>query len=275
MADNDVSEHKVTGDCKTERLRKIGAAFTNTRDTYIIFGVANNFDIVGVDNHEQPRDFGTTLRQAVEPSIDFLFSAPIKLANGKRVWVAHIPRSLRGPHSVRTEQSLKFYKRSPGGLNEPMTYEEIRLAFQNSEARRTKLRMLIMELQLIREFAHDIEQSKQHTRDNEIDTTGFTTQYPTTLLEALLAETLPSDPQQMLAWTRMVLMRKSMVRANGCSDQLGRFVAGPSSVVQGRLLQNHIRRLATSVREDVDEILPVIGAMAKGEPLTVSSENPA
>lgn len=159
LAENDVFDLKATGDGKAERLRTIAAAFANTRGGFLIFGVANNFEIVGVDNHEQPRDFGTTLGQAVEPSIDFLFSAPIKLANGKCVWVAHIPQSQRGPHSVRTEQSLKFYKRSPGGLNEPMTYEEIRLAFQNSEARRTKLRMLIMELQLIRELATDIEQS--------------------------------------------------------------------------------------------------------------------
>ena len=67
--------------------------------------------------------------------------------------IVHIPRSWRGPHVVADDQKpdlWHFSKRTNKGI-EPMSYEEVRMAFTGYYERRRKLGLLRDELQQIKE----------------------------------------------------------------------------------------------------------------------------
>lgn len=128
VAENDAFDLK--GDLQpAEHQRKPVAAFANTRGGFLVFGVTNDRQVVGVENGELPRDFGIKLGAELEPSVEYEFGVPHKLDTGRMIFVCHVPRSNRGPHAVLTQTGCLFLKRSPSGSNIPMTYEEVRSLF--------------------------------------------------------------------------------------------------------------------------------------------------
>src|SRR5712691_8785927 len=75
-----------------EHQRKIVAAFANTRGGYLVFGIDNNRQVVGLENTELPRDFGSKLRSGVEPAVDYRVGIPIVLSPGRFIFVIEVPR---------------------------------------------------------------------------------------------------------------------------------------------------------------------------------------
>ncbi|TKB92716.1 MAG: ATP-binding protein [Nitrospira sp.] len=152
IAENDLFDLKADLQ-PAEHQRKIVAAFANTRGGYLVFGVTNDRQVVGVSNDELLRDFGSKLSTGIEPSVEFRVGAAIPVSVGRNVFVVEVPRSTRVPHAVLQNGNWAFLKRSASGSNYPMSYEEIRLAFQETDMKRSKLALVASELDLIEAVA--------------------------------------------------------------------------------------------------------------------------
>lgn len=239
IMENDVYEFKADLQPPEHQQRNI-AAFANTRGGYLIFGVSDDRRVVGVKNPELIRDFGTKINRNIEPAPSYTFAPRLTLSNGNFVYVVEIEPSPRGPIALHVDQRLIFLKRTAAGNNESMTYEEIRLAFQNEEARRKKIRMLIIELRLLKDIAKEVERTSPATT---IHLTCMIHSYPTALLEALIADVFDVEDGQA-ALARLTDLRRLIVTANGSAEQLSRIAFLPKAVAESRGIQNNIQNLA-------------------------------
>jgi hypothetical protein len=86
--------------------------------------------------------------QSIDASPTVYFSMPRILTipdSDKIIAVFHIPQSPERPHLPSKEDCRTFWKRTNKG-NDYMTYEEVKMAFENYEERREKLKLLYIEL---------------------------------------------------------------------------------------------------------------------------------
>ncbi len=156
-----------------------------------MFGVTNDRRVEGVTNVELVRDFGSRIRDHLSPSVDFRSAHhPHTLSNARLVYVLRVPRSPRGPHAVYLNGAWTFLKRTAAGSNEPMTYEEIRLAFQDTETRRTKLALLSSELSHLDWVAERLlrEIQENASTDGVVNDWAWMTRYPTTVIDTILGD---------------------------------------------------------------------------------------
>jgi predicted HTH transcriptional regulator len=141
-------------------LVKACASFATGRGGFLVFGVndANSTGgglvsspgrLVGVPtNVDFAEHFGSFPRRC-QPTLSWDFkNPPIPLSNGNVIHVVEIHKGLNGPYCFEERESLVFWKRTNKG-DEPMSYEETRLAFIGEQQRRGKLLMLKFELQQI------------------------------------------------------------------------------------------------------------------------------
>lgn len=153
-SENDWYDLKVNLQGQAEHQRKVVAAFANTQGGFLIFGVANDRQVLGVQNPELPRDFGNKLTHGLNPSIAFRFSAPMSVPETTgSVWVCEVPRSQRAPHAVLLNDHWVFPRRTESGSNVTLNVEEIRAAFEDSGQKRANLEFFRSELYRIRELA--------------------------------------------------------------------------------------------------------------------------
>jgi hypothetical protein len=123
-----------------------------------VFGVTNDRRVVGVQNSELVRDFGTKLSDSPSPSVEFRFAdRPHTLPSGNLVYVAYIPKSRRAPHGVKINHGWAFFKRTAAGANDPMTYEEIRAAFTDGRQRLRELAWMRGEIERLRVLAENMQ----------------------------------------------------------------------------------------------------------------------
>jgi hypothetical protein len=140
-----------------EHQRKTVAAFANSEGGFLVFGVTNDRRVLGVTNPELVRDFGGKLRDGLSPSVEFRFAdRPLTLSTQSLVYVAHVPKSTRGPHAVYVNNAWTFLKRTAAGNNDPMTYEEIRAAFTDARRRLRELAWLKAEVERLRVLAENL-----------------------------------------------------------------------------------------------------------------------
>jgi len=152
ISENDWYDFKA--DLQTaDHQRKIVAAFANTQGGFLVFGVNNNRQVVGLDKPELPRDFGIKLSKDLFPSPGFEFGPPMRLDGSSSVWICQVPRSKRGPHAVLQNDSWVFLRRTESGSNFSMNVEEIRGAFLDSGRRASELSWLRAEVVRIRALA--------------------------------------------------------------------------------------------------------------------------
>ena len=173
--ENDRFDFKVD---LSSSLPKSACAFANTRGGFLIFGVSDHpRELQGVETHEFMSRFGHQIHGKIEPSIDDNFECKIlEISENKSLVVVHIPQSRRGPHSIEIKskvvfpKSIKltplpevleetwtaFYKRVASGSCISMSYEEIRMAFQDQNRRQNALRLLDNELGMIEKSARHL-----------------------------------------------------------------------------------------------------------------------
>lgn len=146
---NESDRHDFKTDIpSSEVLTKICCAFANTKGGFIVIGVkqrGSRFVIVGIDNDKDlAHKFGQKINAS--PTIDFDLPKILKIPRKDLVLaVFHIPLSPEKPHIPVKEDLRKFFKRTNRG-NHHMSYEEIRMSFQNYEERREKIKLLYIEL---------------------------------------------------------------------------------------------------------------------------------
>ena len=251
IAENDVFDLKADLQ-PAEHQRKVVAAFANTRGGYLVYGVTNDRQVIGVENEELPRDFGTKLRSGLEPSVEFKFAPPIAISPGRSVFIVEVPRSSRVPHAVQINGSWQFLKRSAAGNNDAMSYEEIRLAFQDTEMKRTKLALVASELDLIEAVAARVIQGIPE----EVPTTGlyrwaWVTRYPTSLLDAILGDAYSLLARDKDTWGQLNYIRDSVRVSNTYSEALSGlpFSAISGIEVQRQQFQTEIRHTAVQLRD--------------------------
>ena len=131
------------------RLTNSACAFANTRGGFIVFGVGDldkpmqeRIRGITVDS-DLAKDFGDKIRGA-SPNVYFDFSNPPVPVRGTNrvIFVVHVPQSSERPHI--TGEGIFYYRTNEG--NKQMSYEQIRDSFLRYEERRTKVKLLFVEL---------------------------------------------------------------------------------------------------------------------------------
>jgi hypothetical protein len=235
-----------------EHQRKIVAAFANTRGGYLVFGVDNNRQVLGVQNTELPRDFGTKLRSGIEPAIDYRVGNPVPVTRDRFIFVIEVPRSPRVPHAVFLNNSWIFLKRTAGGSNDAMSYEEIRLAFQDTETKRSKLALVSSELELIEAIAERaIKGIPEDFPPANLYRWAWVTRFPTTLLDSLLGDAFSLLARDTATWGALAYIRDLVRVTNTLSETLSEL---PFSAISGvdqqkQAYQKEIRRNAVELTE--------------------------
>ncbi len=229
--------HRDAKDDK-ERLRKTIAAFANTDGGYLVYGVKDDRGlpvderIVGIDQaFDFPRHFGEYgSGPKIAPSVDWEpRSEPIKIPEtGKLIHVIWIKRSWRKPHAILEGMKFIFPKRTNKGT-EDMSYIEVRQAFQETEFRRTKLSLLLSELDYLKKVAerllHYVDGSQ--AGPGEPLHWAWVTRYGTTLIDVTLGDVfsfLAADPQ---LWGNLAKVRDAASRSNVVCEAFSNIVYTP------------------------------------------------
>ncbi len=175
------------------RLKKACAAFANSEGGFLIFGVKDEKGLsaadrlVGLDpTQDFPEQFGN-YPSAAEPSLSGAWSfknPPIALTNGRVVHVAYIPSSSRKPHGVFEDGRWWFCKRTNKGT-ESLSHAELLNAFSSTREKLAKLRMLITEIQYIRDRAQEV-----NARASQGQWTGTVPAYDYSVCAALVPDLL-------------------------------------------------------------------------------------
>ena len=252
-----------------DHQRKTVAAFANSAGGFLVFGVTNARLVEGVANVELARDFGNSLRDGIAPSVDFRFaSSAHALPSGRLVYVVHVPRSTRGPHAVYVNNSWSFLKRTPSGSNDPMSYEEVRLAFQDTETRRTKLVLLSSELGHLRFLAQHLlnEVPENAPIDGLVIDAAWATRYPTNVLDLLLGDAFSLVARTMDLWSALEALRAEVRHSNAMAEAYSHydFVRSTKDSQQRKKLYAMMRQRAGSIAMYSEKAKALVDATLMG-----------
>ena len=216
-----------------KRLRKTIAAFANSGGGFLIFGVEDNKGIsiddrlVGIDEgYDFPANFGN-YPASCQPCVEWTFlNPPISVGvGGKVLHICEIMSTWKRPHAVLQDRAFIFPKRTNKG-NEDMSYSELKGAFQEAEYRRTKLALLISELE-------HITTSAQRLLDNvpkelpAIEGTlhwAWATRYSTTLLDMVLGDAYSFIAEDPELWKSLCTIRESASHSNAACEAFSNIV---------------------------------------------------
>ncbi len=255
-------------------LSKTCAAFANAGGGYLVYGVKDDKGLtpeqrlVGFDPREDfPEHFGN-YPAAAEPSIEWSFRMPALLLENQRfIHIVRIDASGRKPHAVLDHDRWWLGKRTSKG-NEVMSYEEIRLAFQDTETRRTKLALLASELANIGWIAERLlnEVPDQAPVDGLILDWAWMTRYPTTLVYTVLGDAFSLMTDKTDLWAALAMLRDETRRANAVADMYSNygFVRSSADGQQRAKLYRLMRESATKICSCVRHGKKMVDAVLSG-----------
>lgn len=194
-------------------LTKLACAFANSRGGFVIVGVSGKdgkFVVEGIEaNSEVLPQFMQKVR--CDPAISIPQPAVVPVAPGKAVYVFQIPSSPVRPHLPVHANERVFWKRTNQGC-EQMTLDEIRNQFIGAEERRTRLRLLAMELmtnwEVVAEYRSSWSDQEQPLALME-----------TRLIEELLVDTFPIIATNTELLTHLAELRRLMKNFNRRREQ--------------------------------------------------------
>lgn len=233
-----------------DRLRKTIAAFANTDGGFLIYGVKDDRNLsveerlIGLDlAFDFPRHFGEYASgEKIAPSVEWEpRPEPIMIPKtGKLIHVIWIRRSWRKPHAILDGVRFTFPKRTHKG-NEDMSYLEVRQAFQGTDFKRTKLSLLIAELEEMHEAADyllDILPDKYDPEQGVLHQ-SWTTRFDTTLLDITLGDAfsfLTADPE---LWKLLNDVRGAARMHNATSEGIASIVHLSLNGTSGTYMQHY------------------------------------
>jgi hypothetical protein len=195
LVDNNVNESDIH-DFKTDMPEGDGltvdcCAFANTKGGFIVLGIRPKdmqIEIKGIENSSELRHrFGQKINAI--PTTDFGLPKIINIPGSQKVLVIfYIPISPERPHIPTPVGKRVFWKRTNTG-NEQMTYDEIRMNFQNYEERREKLKLLYLELL----------SNKQQLESMKVSEDSIEGSYSLVSLDSTIIDTLLSDVYSIIA----------------------------------------------------------------------------
>lgn len=256
LSENDWYDLKGNLQGQAEHQRKIVAAFANTQGGFLIFGVTNDRQVVGLDNQELPRDFGNKLTHGLNPSAAYRFSAPLPVADGRSVWVCEVPRSHRGPHAVLMNDHWLFPRRTESGSNVTMNVEEIRAAFDESGRHRANLDLFRSELYRIRELAERQGEASGKGTDQFIGV-----RYNTARIEGVLPLIFSVLVESSWLVRHLDSLRNAAQEADAWLSGVSPFVA--LNEWQNRALRKKVSEDAVRVMKAASDTLAVFEGLAK------------
>jgi hypothetical protein len=163
----------------------------STLGHFIVLGIrpkGRRIEIGGIeDSSELSNLFGQKI--SAIPTIDFGLPKKINIPNLQKILaVFYIPLSPERPHIPAAADKRIFWKRTNTG-NEQMTYDEIRMNFQNYEERREKLKLLYLEL-----LSNKEQLESMRTPEGSMEG-----RYSLVSLDSTVIDTLLSDVYSMIA----------------------------------------------------------------------------
>ena len=251
IAEDDRFDFKVNIQ-DTDNVRKSVTAFANTRGGFLVYGVSNDRKVIGIENTEFAREFGSKLREGIEPAVDYYMGVPIPVNSNANLHVVEIPRSSRLPHAIQIAGRWTFLKRTAAGTNDPMSYEEIRLAFQDTESKRSKLALVASELDLITFMADRI------SRDIPADASGYTiyewawsSRFPTQLLDSVLGDAYSLIAKRKELWALLTKIRDGVRTVNTYGEALAtlKFSVLNGTIGDQAKIQKQVRERAVKLSE--------------------------
>ena len=198
------------------RLVKTCCAFANSGGGFLIFGVSNNTSLpvqnrlVGIDpTVDFPEHFGSYPQKCM-PTVQWDFkNPPISLASGNVIHIIHIPQSWSAPHSFEVANDGRYFAKRTNKGNEPMSYEEIRMAFLQYYEKRLKLQLLRTELQIIQDNAVRLTRSGE-----SVSNPPPLGEFSLTILETTLADTYTILVNNALLLNDLTTIRKLCGQVN-------------------------------------------------------------
>lgn len=255
------------------RLRKACISFANSDGGYLIFGVKDDKGLeaddrmVGLDpTFDFPEAFGS-YPGACEPPVEWEFKNPaVVLPSGRLIHVVKVRASSRRPHALWDQERWWFCKRTSKGT-EVMSYEEVRLAFQDTEFRRSKLSLLRAEIENIdwigRRLLEDIKDDS--AGEGLAKDAAWLTRYPTTVVDTVLGDTFSLFGQHATVWTALTVLRDHMRRSNAFAEVYSSydFIRSSADPQQRRKLYRQMREFASDIRANVkicdEELVTILG----------------
>ena len=255
------------------RLRKTIAAFANSGGGYLVFGVTDNTNtsgtnrLVGIDSsYDFPEHFGN-YPSSCEPSIEWRFkNPPVKLSNGNLIHIIQIITTWRRPHIVENKNGNFIFPKRTNKGNEEMSYAEIRSAFHELEFKRSKLSLLISELDFMRTSAKRLLDNVPNPPPNISGTLhwAWATRYNTTLLDQTLGDTFSFFSDDIDLWNTLCLIRDSAKHSNVACEAFSGIVYW-SMTNRANINNDHyssVRESAKHVVNNVDKAISLLKNIA-------------
>jgi hypothetical protein len=262
------------------RLSKTCAAFANSSGGFLVFGVKDGKGmppedrLIGVPaSVDFPEQFGN-YPSACQPSVQWTFknNPPLALGSDRVVHVVQVFPSANRPHAVFDDHRWWFCKRTNKGT-EPMTYEEVRLAFQDTENRRTKLALLSSELSYVGSLAERVlrEVPEQKTPGEEsgklVNDWAWTTRYPTIVLDTILGDAFALVARKQDLWLALSSVRDNLRRSNAVAETYSdyQFIRSTADPQQRTKLYKEMRLLASLIVDGAQQAKTAVDATLAGQ----------
>ncbi len=238
------------------RLTNSACAFANTRGGFLVFGVGDldksiQERIKGIPfDSDLAKDFGDKIRGA-SPNIYFDFSnPPIPIKGTSRVvFVVHVPQSTERPHA--TPEGVFYYRTNEG--NKQMSYEQIRDSFLRYEERKTKVKLLLVELANLKDDAKGtLVPPNRVSQDYSLVT------LETAVLNSLLSDIYSMIHEETQLTTDLFTIRKQATLMNTKIRTLHSRIALPLTNLD-QIMREHNQYM----QERVDAIVPIIDRVLK------------